>query len=319
MATPLAPFQILGFDGMRNFHITVNSALYYGGEVRLESLILTEKDARIDLVIARIETTDDLMALAQLADVLMDTCGQMPALILPYMPYARQDRRIPDVLANQAFSLKIAANFINSMGWKRVIVCDPHSTVTPALLDRVTVIDRVACANHFLTKLAMEELDFNQTVFVSPDLGASKATDNIAAAFGSRPVLYGFKSRDAATGKLKPLTVTNAAEVTGKHVIVCDDICDGGGTFLGLASALRPYNPASLNLFVTHGIFSKGLDALLLEYNRIGCFNVFARYGMDAHPWAKPYDALAGIKELLSEYKPSPNSPIRGLYIQQPK
>jgi phosphoribosylpyrophosphate synthetase len=50
---------------------------------------------------------------------------------------------------------------------------------------------------------------------------------------------------------------------SGRHIIV-DDICDGGGTFNLLAEAWKRKNPAysKLELFVSHGIFSKGLDAI---------------------------------------------------------
>jgi len=48
--------------------------------------------------------------------------------------------------------------------------------------------------------------------------------------------------------------------------IIVDDICDGGGTFIGLAEELRRRNAASLYLYVTHGIFSKDADVKLLDH-----------------------------------------------------
>ena len=52
--------------------------------------------------------------------------------------------------------------------------------------------------------------------------------------------------------------------------VVVDDICDAGGTFLGIAKMLNNYNPtATLELVISHGIFSKGIDELLKHYSTI--------------------------------------------------
>ncbi|RYF48025.1 MAG: phosphoribosyltransferase [Cytophagaceae bacterium] len=48
----------------------------------------------------------------------------------------------------------------------------------------------------------------------------------------------------------------------GFESLIVDDICDGGGTFIGLAAELRKLNPERISLAVSHGIFSKGIDPL---------------------------------------------------------
>jgi len=54
------------------------------------------------------------------------------------------------------------------------------------------------------------------------------------------------------------------------NFLIVDDICDGGGTFIGLGEAIKKINPsAKLELFVTHGFFTKGLDKLLKLYDTI--------------------------------------------------
>lgn len=44
--------------------------------------------------------------------------------------------------------------------------------------------------------------------------------------------------------------------------LIVDDICDGGGTFIGLAEELKRKNAGKIYLAVSHGIFSKGIDKL---------------------------------------------------------
>lgn len=55
---------------------------------------------------------------------------------------------------------------------------------------------------------------------------------------------------------------SNGFDMTNKKLLVIDDICDGGGTFVLLANELKKHNPTRFSLFVTHGIFSKGVEVL---------------------------------------------------------
>jgi ribose-phosphate pyrophosphokinase len=98
-------------------------------------------------------------------------------------------------------------------------------------------------------------------VFVAPDAGALKKIYDIAQ---GRQVVCAEKTRDPATGKLSGVRVSSddAATLVGRRVWVVDDICDGGGTFIQLINCIRRNVPSAIeldiNLFVTHGIFSRG-------------------------------------------------------------
>ena len=56
------------------------------------------------------------------------------------------------------------------------------------------------------------------------------------------------------------------------HCIVVDDICDGGGTFIGLAKLLKGRGAIKCTLAVTHGLFTKGFDKLADHFDEIGHF-----------------------------------------------
>ena len=76
------------------------------------------------------------------------------------------------------------------------------------------------------------------------------------------------KRRDVATGKLSGFAV-DLPEGEGNYLVV-DDICDGGGTFMGLADAAHASEyRATLDLFVTHGVFSKGVGPLQTRYRTV--------------------------------------------------
>lgn len=243
---------------------------YPGGELRLPHVPTND----VLYVHARAESADDIMALTLLSDAL-EWRGRAPGLVLPYMPYARQDRRSEDT-ANQTLSVRVMARLLNAMCWATVRLCDPHSTVTPALIERAVVSPRRLLVVSFFEQLAREGVNSDNLVIVSPDLGAMKESTEIASQVNA-PVVCAYKSRDAATGKIKPIQILGGEAIRGKHVVVCDDICDGGGTFVGLAEALAPLEPLSLNLYVTHGIFSKGVEPLQ-AYDRIFSMFPFLSY-----------------------------------------
>jgi ribose-phosphate pyrophosphokinase len=56
--------------------------------------------------------------------------------------------------------------------------------------------------------------------------------------------------------------VYDGAEDGARDFLIVDDICDGGRTFIELAKVLRPLTSGQVKLYVTHGIFSAGFEAL---------------------------------------------------------
>ena len=91
------------------------------------------------------------------------------------------------------------------------------------------------------------------------------------------PLIYATKQRDTRTGALSNVEIhTGGVDLGSRTILVVDDICDGGGTFLLLAEALRKAGIHNdLELYVTHGIFSKGTDALYKSYCPIYTTNSF--------------------------------------------
>ena len=75
-------------------------------------------------------------------------------------------------------------------------------------------------------------------------------------------IIYCDKTRDVATGKIDGFEVYSGQLDNTKPCIIVDDICDGGGTFIGLAKQLNLKGGGDLYLAVSHGIFSNGLQTL---------------------------------------------------------
>jgi len=162
-------------------------------------------------------------------------------LNMPYIPNARMDR-VKN--ADEIFTLKWFAEFINSLNFDSVEILDPHSNVGTALIDRVSVL----CATEAVSKtIALICCDDN-LILCYPDEGARKKySEEILGEY-----VYCVKNRDWRTGKIEGLELNNSEIVEGEDVLIVDDICSRGGTFMYTANALKEAGAGKIYLYVTH-------------------------------------------------------------------
>jgi ribose-phosphate pyrophosphokinase len=241
--------------------IALNSFIFPGGENHFETPVIASFNG-----IVRIETDfqnpNDFMTLMLLSDYIDDrtdlysSCKKV--LVMHYTPYARQDRRTS---CNEPFSFKTFARLINSCCFNRVQITDPHSDVITALLNNVYSVPR-----HYL----MKNSGFEFEVLVSPDAGAMKANHDVCRKYHIAHVIA-TKHRDVSTGAITETKIHTDIDLKGKRILVADDLCDGGRTFIELAKVIRKYEPSTLQLYVTHGLFSNGLTELLKYYDKVHC------------------------------------------------
>lgn len=180
-------------------------------------------------------------------------------LLLPCVPGARQDRLNDE--GDFLFTAKSIAREINMRHFANVTVLDPHSDVISALIDRCTVVPA-----KFIGPRANEEyIDIRSyRGVIAPDGGAVKRA-SVVAKECNLSLYHAWKARDVATGRIYAFG-TQPLE-PGIYLVV-DDLCDAGGTFLGLATVLHEQD-CRADLYVTHGLFTKGTSALLQLYGRI--------------------------------------------------
>ncbi len=243
-------------------------------------------------VTARITDANGIQALFQVADILrrraqqkyadvnandlprLQTAWALPPLNLYFVPYGRQDRADPHKEYNQAHSLGIFARQLNSMGWPTVTIWDPHSEVAPALITNSVVVSRENLIAGAMDHLRAAAPDAERALVV-PDQGAYKATMAIAERYRIDCVCVGEKIRNMRNGEITGSFVHDVAHLKNKLVIIPDDICDGGRTFTGLAEFIRKkVEVEALILYVTHGLFSKGLGPVLDHFDEVVCPNV---------------------------------------------
>ncbi|MBC5838983.1 ribose-phosphate diphosphokinase [Flavobacterium muglaense] len=200
----------------------------------------------------RLNSFNDLGLLCIAVDALRRMDVKRIELFIPYFPAARQDRVM---IKGEPLSVKVYADIINGMQLDKVFVFDAHSEVTPALVNNCEVIP-----NHTFIKAVIKSIG-NDVKLISPDGGALKKIYKVSEFLGGVEVVECSKSRDVKTGRLSGFKVYND-DLQGADCLIVDDICDGGGTFVGLAQELKNKNAGKLYLAVSHGIFNKGFAVL---------------------------------------------------------
>jgi ribose-phosphate pyrophosphokinase len=187
----------------------------------------------------------ELMTLVQLCDL---GAGRPMHLALTYLPYGRQDKAI----GNEAtFGLHSFMRVLRLCAFDSITVMDPHSQVVVEALPHCRAIyphAHVTAAIHTT----------QATAIAYPDAGAVRKYTAIYQT--NCRIISGRKVRNQQTGVLTDTAIEG--DPSGQIVLIVDDICDGGRTFTALADALYTGGAQAVHLFVTHGLFSKGIHVL---------------------------------------------------------
>jgi ribose-phosphate pyrophosphokinase len=224
--------------------------IFSGGEPHIK--IKTPLDNIGVSISHRLNSFNDFGLLCMAVDAVQRMNGTLNILYLPYFPGARQDRVM---ITGEPLSVKVYSDIINHFGFNRVILLDPHSEVTPALIRNCYIV-----TNHTFIQKVIQHIG-HEIILISPDAGALKKIYKVSEFLGGLPVVECSKSRNVKSGKLSGFKV-HQDDLKNKDCLIVDDICDGGGTFIGLAEELKKKNAGRLYLAVSHGIFSKGFTEL---------------------------------------------------------
>jgi len=241
-------------DTYGNTYLDINTFMFKDGQPHVSSEI-RYRDLCIE---ASISSSNDLLRVLLLNDILVHNGATGVSLFITYLLGARMDRRMPvDNIEDgefkkrmyHPFTLGVISDLIATAHFEHISILDPHSDVAPAMLhaDVVPPDEYVQCAIEW-TK---------PTLLIAPDAGAAKKVEKLGEKF-TLPVVQAIKSRNPQTGELGGCKIFTDS-LKGEHVLIVDDICDGGRTFENIASVAMDMDVETVSLYTTHGIFSKGL------------------------------------------------------------
>lgn len=204
----------------------------------------------------------------------------------PYLPHARADKTFGhfDTSVLHGFICSIMELLTYFTEWHIQDIHNPdafNDTLIPLFelgdLPLPKIVHDEAhqiIAQHPMFKRISKDID----VVFSPDKGATERANLVwtkAVENEDSVLIQGSKVRNAENGWITHYELPPMVQVNKQTVLIVDDICDGGKTFEFAAEALRKKGAEKIYLYVTHGIFSKGLESLkfldgLIVQNLVG-------------------------------------------------
>jgi ribose-phosphate pyrophosphokinase len=261
----LKPYRTVSYGSYEN-SIPFNSFVFSGGEIQVQAGAPNCPTCRMPKsveITADLFSAKDFMELFHAVDALRRQGVKELHLVCKYLPYARQDRVMNP---GEALGVKVAADMINSLNFESVEIWDAHSDTSLALINNVYHITQTDLARWIPAGV-------NNRVIVAPDAGAIKKAATTAKLL-SKHLVIAEKKRNVQTGEITE-TKVHSEHIGERDFLILDDICDGGRTFTELAKALKPLTDGKIFLYVTHGIFSKGLDPFREDFEHIYVANPF--------------------------------------------
>lgn len=214
----------------------------------------------------RISSYEDLFILKSKREIQLNIAPDRYSILkIPCLFGQRSDRRFSK---NESFGLKIITDFINSMNFNKVVIFDPHSDVSLALINNSEKESSFQFVfNAILDITAKSTIDDN-LVLVSPDAGAYKKVFGYGDTV-KLPVIAANKFRDL----LGKVSLNILGDVKNKDCLIVDDLADGGYTFHVLATKLKEQGASKVYLYVSHAYFNNGFDLLKENIDHIYCTN----------------------------------------------
>ncbi|MDN5581333.1 MAG: ribose-phosphate diphosphokinase [Corynebacterium sp.] len=169
--------------------------------------------------------------------------------ILPFYPYARQDKKHR---GREPISARLVADMLKTAGADRIVSVDLHTDQIQGYFDGP--VDHMHAmpilTDHIIDKYGMDNL-----CVVSPDAGRVKVAEKWSNVLGGAPLAFVHKTRDIDVAN--SVTANRVVgDVDGMTCILLDDMIDTGGTIAGAVKVLREAGAGDVIIATTHGVFS---------------------------------------------------------------
>jgi ribose-phosphate pyrophosphokinase len=193
-----------------------------------------------------------------MVDALKRASAKRITVIMPFYPYARQDKKHK---GREPISARLMADLFKTAGADRIMTVDLHTAQIQGFFDGP--VDHLFAQNLLAQHVAANYSSDNMTV-VSPDSGRTKLAEKWADQLGGVPIAFIHKTRDP----LKPNEVVAnrvVGEIKGRLCVVIDDMVDTGGTIAKAVRQLLDAGAADVVLAATHGVLSGQASQRLVE------------------------------------------------------
>ncbi len=192
---------------------------------------------------------DNLMELLIMIDALKRASAGRVTAVIPYFGYARQDRKTKP---RDPISAKLVANLITRAGADRVLTMDLHANQIQGFFDIPVdnLLGSPIFVDYFFRRFAAVH---DETMVVSPDVGSVARARAFAQKLDMPMAIVDKRRQKANSSEVMNII----GDVTGKHVILLDDMVDTGGSLCHAANALMDIGHAkSVIACASHGVLS---------------------------------------------------------------
>jgi ribose-phosphate pyrophosphokinase len=182
-------------------------------------------------------------------DALKRASAKRITVVLPFYPYARQDKKHR---GREPISARLMADLLKTAGAHRLMCVDLHTDQIQGFFDGP--VDHLMAAP-LLTDYVLKQYGGDPLTVVSPDSGRVRTAERWADRLGGTPLAFIHKTRDP----LKPNQVVAnrvVGEVDGRTCIIVDDMIDTGGTIASAAREVLAAGAAKVIVAATHGVLS---------------------------------------------------------------
>ncbi|MGC9151889.1 MAG: ribose-phosphate pyrophosphokinase [Microbacter sp.] len=203
------------------------------------------RGAYVFLVQSTFPPSDNLMELLLMIDAAKRASAYKIIAVIPYFGWARQDRKDKPRVSIGA---KLIADLLSVAGVDRVITMDLHADQIQGFFN--VPVDHLFASSIFVPYI--KSLNIDNLAIASPDVGGSKRAGTYSRHLGV-PMVLCYKLREKAN-EVSEMKIIG--KVTGKNVIILDDMVDTAGTLTKAAGLMMEYGAKSVRAIVTHAIMS---------------------------------------------------------------
>ena len=194
-----------------------------------------------------VPTNDNLMELLVMADAIRRASAVKITAVIPYMGYARQDRRTRS--ARVPITAKVVANMIAAAGIDRVLTVDLHADQIQGFFDMP--LDNVYASPVLLGDIWKQK--YENMVVVSPDVGGVVRARALAKRLDDTELAIIDKRRPNPN---ESEVMNIIGEVDDRTCIIIDDLVDTAGTLGNAAGALKEFGAERVVAYCTHAVLS---------------------------------------------------------------
>ena len=187
-------------------------------------------------------------------------------LFVPYFLGSRSDRKFRVGSVN--YLKQVICPIINSQNYEKVCTFDPHSDVIEACINNFKKINNIAFVGWALNFIINNDIKKDDILIVAPDAGSIKKIYEVCYELFLKNMIVASKIRDIISGDILKTEIPKI-DNNIKRIVIIDDICDGGRTFVNLAKEIKKQTDKPIYLIVSHGIFSAGFGKLLSVIDEI--------------------------------------------------